>query len=216
MKRTININLGNVPFIIDEDAYESLNQYLSTIENHFSSSEGCEEIIEDIEVRIAELFENEIKQKKIVSKSDVQKVIEIMGRPSDFGADEYSEDYSKNQSTTNNNEYRTGKKLYRDVDRKMIGGVCAGLAAYFGITNLSLFRVIVLIFATSGIVFFAYIMLWLIVPPATTVSERLEMQGEPVNVSNIARKVEQEITEIGRMISDISKDYKERKKSRKS
>ncbi|HPQ22335.1 MAG TPA: PspC domain-containing protein, partial [Saprospiraceae bacterium] len=122
----------------------------------------------------------------------------------------------KNQSTTNNNEYRTGKKLYRDVDRKMIGGVCAGLAAYFGITNLSLFRVIVLIFATSGIVFFAYIMLWLIVPPATTVSERLEMQGEPVNVSNIARKVEQEITEIGRMISDISKDYKERKKSRKS
>jgi phage shock protein PspC (stress-responsive transcriptional regulator) len=214
MKKTTNINLGGLPFVIDEDAYGSLERYLETIRRHFSYSEGCEEILEDIEIRIAEIFESKQGGRHIISMKEIKEVIDIMGKPQDFGAETmYEESFNSTNTTTEEQyEYRTGKKLYRDVDRKIFGGVCSGFAAYFGIQNLFIFRLIVAILAWSGIGLFLYFVLWLVLPPAVTVADKLEMKGEPVNVSNIAKKVEQEISDIGKMITDLGKDLKNRKK----
>ncbi len=211
MKKTININLGGYPFIIDDDAYRKLENYLDTIRRHFSYSEGCDEIMEDIEIRMSELLESKLKTHQIITTKNIDAVIETLGKPQDFGAEAIENDFQKEEPKTEHYEYRTGKKLYRDIDRKVLGGVVAGFASYFGISNLFIFRIIILLFMTSGLPLFVYLVLWMVLPAAETVSEKLEMQGKPVNVSNIARKVEQEISDLGKIISDIGRDFKNRK-----
>jgi len=104
MNKTFNINLGGYPFAIDEDAYEYIQNYLNTIRRHFSASDGCDEIIYDIEVRMAELFQEHLNGRSIISMKEIDEVIMIMGKPEDFGADPIDEPYqfnSKNKKSTN-------------------------------------------------------------------------------------------------------------------
>ena len=88
MNKIFNINLGGYPFTIDDDAYHTLDKYLATIKRHFSRSEGCDDIITDIEARIAELFNQELKGQPIVGMREVDRVIKVMGTPEEFGAEE--------------------------------------------------------------------------------------------------------------------------------
>jgi len=203
MKKTVNINLGGKPFTIDEDAYNSLEKYLKSIERHFSKSEGFEDIVYDIEDRIAELFEDDDSEGSIITLKKLEAVKNTMGRPQDFGGEEYSE-----PSSTREKHYHPKKKLFRDPDLKVIGGVASGLSAYFGFDNPILMRVIFILFAMSSVGLIVYIVLWASLPVAKTSSDFLAMRGEPINIENIAKTVEDEFDDLKNTFEEISKDFK--------
>ncbi len=203
MKKVLNINLGGYPFTIDEDAYATLDNYLQTINRHFSYSEGHEEIVGDIETRMAELFQENLSGgSQIVSLKEVQKGIATMGKPEDFGAEPIeSTPYSKHQTATKSN-YKTGKRLFRDAHDEVIGGVASGLTAYFGISDPLWVRIALVVSVVIGFGFpiIAYIILWIILPKAETAADRLAMRGETVNASNIGRVVEEELDKFGNKV----------------
>jgi phage shock protein PspC (stress-responsive transcriptional regulator) len=219
MNKIFNVNLGGYPFTIDENAYHHLNKYLDTIKRHFSDSEGCEEILYDIEVRMAELFQDKVKGKSIVSMKELDEVIKILGRPEDFGAaaidDDEEFDPQQKKRTRSRGSIKTGKRLFRNPDEKIIGGVASGLSAYFGVSDPVWIRLGFLFLAISGVGILPYIVLWIIVPAAKTSGDKLEMRGEPVNVNNIARTVEEELTDLSERITEMTKDLGKEFKSKK-
>lgn len=215
MNKTFNINLGGYPFAIDEDAFEYIQNYLDTIRRHFSASEGCEEILYDIEVRMAELFQEHLKGRAIISMKEIDEVILIMGKPEDFGAEPMSEQFSGNtKGKKSSPRINTGKKLFRDPDDTKLAGVCSGIAAYLGIEDplwLRIFFVLTGIFS-GGFIFVVYMVLWFLVPEAASASDKLAMRGEPATISNIAKVVEEELNELGDKITEWSKDFDGSKK----
>lgn len=219
MNKIFNVNLGGYPFTIDEDAYHRLNKYLDTIAKHFADSEGCDEILEDIEARMAELFNDRVKTKSIVTLKDLDDVIGVMGRPEDFGAEAMDDDESTSEPRSNRSQksasggIKTGKRLFRDSEEKVIGGVCSGMAAYLGIQDPLWVRLawIASVFII-GIPVILYPILWLIVPEAKTAGDKLAMRGEPANISNIAKTVEEELSDLSNTINEIAKDLTSKKK----
>lgn len=219
MNKILNINLGGMPFTIDIDAYANLETYLNTIQSHFSNSEGCEEIILDIEIRMGELFQESMKGSNIISNRELDEVIAIMGTPEDFGAetmtaeDEDSHNHTRHSYTEKQNAKNANRRLYRDGDDKVIAGLCAGISAYFGISDPMWVRLAFVLLVISGISPLLYILLWVIVPTAKTASDKLAMRGENINISNIAKTVEEEISELSKRITEIGKDLSSKKKN---
>lgn len=194
MKKTFNINLGGIVFHIDEDAYELLDNYLSNLRIHFSKEEGAEEIVHDMELRISELFGEKLNERKqVITLTDVEEIIAQMGKPEEF-SDDTTQDTTDYNAT---NGEKGNKRLFRDPDNKVMGGVCSGIAAYLGwdVTVLRLiFIVLTLPFFVDGIVLFngaviTYIIAWIVIPEATTAAEKLSMKGMKVNVENIGKTV---------------------------
>jgi phage shock protein PspC (stress-responsive transcriptional regulator) len=215
MNKTHNINLGGYPFTIDNDAYEHLQDYLNKIHKHFESSEGFEEIVDDIETRMAELLFERIKTKSIVTMDDVNNAISIMGTPEEFGAEAFGGESSSNGPLKR--KYKTGKRLFRDPDDKIIGGLCSGLASYFGITEVLWVRIAFAVAAlVGGIGLPLYLIMWAIVPEAKTPKDFLAMRGEPINVTNIAKIVEEQVEQISDQLSEIGNDWKSRRRKKKS
>ena len=191
MNKIFNINLGGYPFTIDEDAYEHLNIYLATIHRHFRQSEGYEEITEDIEARLAELFQEKKGNRPIVNIKDVKDAILTMGTPEEFGADPLGDD-TEGKTSTSQRQYKTGKRLFRNPEEEVIGGVCSGVAAYFGIQDPLWVRILFLVLTISGgFGIPLYAILWAVLPKAESASDRLAMRGEPINVDNIVHITEQ-------------------------
>lgn len=185
MKKTLTVNLNNIVFHIDDDAYEMLQTYLHEIANHFEADEEKAEIMNDIEARIAELFTEKLqKSKNVVNLLDVQEIIEIMGKPSQYTGEDEEEDKSPKAPKTEKKQQ--SHRFYRDPENAILGGVCGGLAAYFGF-DVTIVRVILafLVIFTSGTFIPIYIIMWFVAPVALTASQRLEMQGEDVNVDSI-------------------------------
>jgi phage shock protein PspC (stress-responsive transcriptional regulator) len=203
MNKVFNINLGGYPFVMDDEAYYKLDKYLNTIHKHFKKSEGCEEIVSDIESRIAELFNEHAKGQPIISMRDVEGVMEIMGTPQDFGAEDMADE---DTSSSSKKRFSTGRRLYRDTDDKVIAGVCSGLASYFGVADPLIFRLIFVVLFFGGVGPIAYIIFWIAVPKAKTSAEKLSMKGEPINVTNIARQVEDELNNLSTTITGFAKD----------
>jgi phage shock protein PspC (stress-responsive transcriptional regulator) len=203
MNKTINVNLGGYAFIIDEDAFETANLYLSTLSRHFGGSGSAAEIMQDIESRMGELINRSKGTRTIVSKVDVVDAIAVLGTPEELKDMDFTEPVKEKKATRETYAIKTGKRLYRDGDDKILGGVCSGLAAYFGIQDAVWIRIIfVLLALAGGASFVVYVVLWAIVPTAKTVSERLEMMGEPTNVNNIARMVKEEFEDLSEKIQD--------------
>ncbi|MEM1124990.1 MAG: PspC domain-containing protein, partial [Bacteroidota bacterium] len=216
MNKVFNINLGGYPFTIDDNAYQHLSSYLKTIHNHFKHSEGYEEITSDIETRIAELFQESLGNHSIVTLKMVKETIVIMGTPEEFGAnpiDDRFEDDSfrtstKEQRSSSEKKYKTGKRLFRDPEDQVIGGVCSGIAAYFGIADPLWVRLGFVLFTISGGVGFpAYIILWAILKEAKTSSDRLAMRGDDINISNMAKIIEKEVTNFGDKITEMTENW---------
>ena len=207
MNKTVNINLAGIVFHIDEDAFEILNNYINTLKNHFKNEEGGGEILKDIEGRIAELFTERMVKKEAISITDVNEITTIMGDPSQYD-DEIEQEQSQ-ESQDKEEDLRKGKrrKVFRDEDEKMIGGVCSGLAHYFEI-NVFWFRIIfiILLFAIGGGPLM-YIILWIAIPSAKTTAEKLEMKGENVNINNIEKNIKDELNIIENKILDFDKKY---------
>lgn len=194
MKKTLTVNLGGAVYHIDEDAYRLLDDYLNNLRLHFRKQEGAEEIVNDMENRIAELFSEKITaSKQVITIVDVEEVIARMGTPEDFGESNESTDSSKaKEGETKQTYYRTTAKrrCFRDPDNKMLGGVAAGLAAYFG-WDPTIMRIvmIVLIFLPYCPMILMYLACWIFIPEARTAAEKLSMRGEAVTVENIGKTV---------------------------
>jgi phage shock protein PspC (stress-responsive transcriptional regulator) len=202
MKKTIQVNLSGQVFTLDEDAYDRLSAYLNQISRLYDRSAGKEEILQDIEVRIAELFIEKLGElRQVVSLRDVESVIEIMGRPEQFEGDFDGDTEASGSSTYEENEYRA-RRLFRDPDDQVIGGVCSGIGYYFGIDPLwvRIAFVLALVVFGTGVLF--YIILLIIVPEAKTASEKLHMRGEPVNIGSIGKSIEEELNAFGERISN--------------
>lgn len=202
MNKTIDINLANILFHIDENAYNKLRQYLEAIRRSFSGTPGCEEIIADVEARIAELFSEKLEnERQVITMKEVEEVISVMGQPEDYMVDEdIFEDAYQGRTAPG----RT-KKLYRDTDNKYIGGVCAGLEHYLAIDVLWIRILFIILGVFTGFGFIAYILLWILVPEAASTSQKLDMRGEPVNISNIERKVKEGFDEVADRVKNV--DY---------
>ena len=208
MNKVMNINIGGSVFHVDEEAYEKLKTYLKQINRHFKNTRGGEEIIIDIESRIVELFQQKLSGKKeVITMEDVNEVIAIMGKPSEFEEDTTS-DYSAPDV-----QQLGRKRLFRDIDTRMIGGVCSGLAAYFRVDTVW-FRIGFVVATLSGLSLLAYLILWAIIPPARTISEKLEMQGDPVTISNIERSIRDEMNEIRDKLDDLASQAKSKWKKK--
>lgn len=174
MKKTININLAGFVFYIDEDAYEELQKYLKNIKTYLGNTEGREEIIDDIESRIAELFSE--KQKQVITLIEVSEVIEVMGQPEDYMSEDEIEEKTSYKSSN--------KRLYRDPDSTVLGGVCSGIGHYLSIDAIWI-RLIFLAMVWSGVSILFYFILWAIIPKAETTAQKLEMKGKAATFSNI-------------------------------
>jgi phage shock protein PspC (stress-responsive transcriptional regulator) len=203
MNKTVNINIGGIFFHIDEDAYQKLSRYFDAIKRSLSNSSGKDEIMKDIEMRVAELFTDRQKSDKhVINLKDVDAVVDVMGQPEDYKLDN---DEETNSSQTFNNQ--RSKKFYRDKDNGIIGGVCTGLGHYFGVDSIwikILFLIFVLFGFGTGIL--AYFILWIITPKAVTTAEKLEMTGEAVNISNIEKKVREEFDNVSNKIKNVDYD----------
>lgn len=192
MKKTLTVNLGGTVFHIDDDAYRLLDNYLNNLKLHFRKEAGADEIVDDIEHRISELFSEKIQTgMQVITIADVEEVIARVGKPEEMEADEESntaEEVHARQNTTHT--FHVGRRLFRNPDDKMLGGVVSGLAAYLGwdVTLLRLLLVLVLILG-YGTLIPVYIVCWLVIPEAHTAAEKLSMRGEPVTIENIGRTV---------------------------
>ena len=194
MNKTVNSNIGGLIFHIDEDAYQKLTRYFEAIKRSLSNSSGQDEIMNDIEMRIAELLtEKQKSDKQVINNKDVDEVIVIMGQPEDYRIDDDTNDKSASEPFY---PYTRSRKLYRDKDRGTIAGVCSGLGHYFGIDAVWLKILFLILFFGFGTGFIAYIILWIAMPKAVTTSEKLEMTGEPVTISNIEKKVREEFESV--------------------
>ncbi len=192
MKKTFTINLNNTVFHIDSDAYDVLKDYLSELHKYFAKEEDGVDILNDIEARIAELFQNKMNERKnVIIEEDVLEVIETMGRPSQFG--ETIEEEGGEEFETKEEKKSKHKKLYRDIDNRLLGGVLAGISAYLK-WDVSIVRIVffVLVFISQSSLALVYFILWIIIPKAQTTAQKLEMHGEDVNISTIKNKATDE------------------------
>ena len=202
MKPTIKVSISGIAFTLDDDAYEQLKAYLDKLNAYFRGKEGGKEVVDDIESRMAELLlGNMSSPNQSVNRATVEEVIGIMGKPeelSDEGATVSGETYSTSIPSS------AKKRLYRNPDNQIIAGVCGGLGAYFNIDPL-VFRLLFGVLSFSGILihvpFFGvsggiflllYILLWICLPQALTMSQKLEMRGESPSVTNIERRMREE------------------------
>ncbi len=199
MKKTVKINISGIFFNIDEDAYQILQNYLAHVNRKFSNDPEGKEIIADIESRIAEILQSKINnQKQVICKEDIDEIIDIMGRPEDF-------DNEDNQRSS----YTYSRRMYRDPDNRVLGGVCSGMAAYFNIDPVIirvLFVVLLLAWGVAGII---YIVLWALLPPAYTTAQKLEMRGENMSIADIEKNVRTEFDTVKSNLNNYksSKSY---------
>lgn len=205
MNKTISINLGGFFFHIDENAYQKLNRYFDAIKQSLSA-EGREEIMSDIENRISELFSEKItSEKQVIGLVEVDQVIAVMGQPEDYRIEG---DEQKASSFTYESTGKIGsKKLFRDTENGILGGVSSGLGHYFGVDKVWIRIIFVLlVLAGFGTGILAYIILWAVTPEAKTTSEILEMNGEPITISNIEKKVKEEFDYVSEKLKNADYD----------
>ena len=185
MKKTLTINLGGTVYHIDEDAYHLLDNYLANLRIHFRREEGAEEIVHDMELRISELFADRLNEgKQVITIEDVEEIIARMGKPEELSGEGNGETSGSEKA-----KGTTVRRLFRDPDNKVLGGVASGLAAYMG-WDVTWVRIILLVlgFFVHGVIL-AYIIAWIIIPMAHTAPEKLAMKGAAINVENIGKTV---------------------------
>lgn len=202
MNKTVTINISGIIFHIEEDAYDKLSKYLNTIKGYFTKNESGNEIIADIEARIAELLQAKVSQfKQVVLMIDVDDVINALGKPEEFGIDGDEKEQS-HTNTTHTTTEPIKKRMFRDPDEKAIGGVCSGVAHYFDVDVVWIRLATFLLIFFGGVSLWVYIILWIVIPEARTTADRLAMRGERVNIDNISRSFKDEMEGVKNRMND--------------
>ncbi|MDD3459607.1 MAG: PspC domain-containing protein [Weeksellaceae bacterium] len=212
MDKTIAISLGGYSFIVDDAAYLKLKQYLDDIRRSLNGMQGVDDVISDIEIRIAELFKQRMGNREVVGLNDVEHIIEVMGTPEQYANEDETQSGDKSTGHHSTSNTASRKKLYRDPDDKVLGGVLSGIAHYIGIeTWITRLIWILLFFADipltgTSFTIVSYIILWIILPKAETASQKYEMFGEAGNIASIKRSAGSETTKGKRNHSDTFAD----------
>ncbi|MDD6210008.1 MAG: PspC domain-containing protein [Bacteroidales bacterium] len=207
MKKTLSINLGGQVYQIDEDAYQLLDKYLNDLKIHFRKEAGYEEIIQDIEYRMSELFGEKIRLGyQVITLEIVEATINRVGKLEDLSEEEEKE-YQPEEN--NLKEEQTKKRLYRDPDDKVLGGVASGIAMYLGWDPVWVRLLFFALMFFWGITAAVYILLWIIVPPAKTAAQKLEMQGKRITIDSIGETVTKNFGHISDTVKDGLKSQKE-------
>jgi len=217
MRKTLNINLGGMAFIIDENAFELLHTYLEALKRKFNNEAERIEIINDIEARIAEMLNQRLQNRKeVIGIEDVKFVTDAMGKPEDIAGEEPVETgNATGQNTTTSTTSSASaaaapgkKRLFRDPDDAKIGGVISGLCHYFGIQDPTWVRIAALIFIyfTAGTIILIYFLLLIIVPKAQTAAEKLQMKGEPININTIEKEIKEAANKAGESVNQFVHD----------
>src|SRR5687768_2486718 len=181
MKKTINVNIGGMMFHLDDDAFDKLKSYLDTLKTKFSKMEGGDEIIGDIEGRIAEIFKEKLgSTREVVSIDDVNEMVGIMGDPS-----AYLDEETETTSSTSEVPPVIKRRLFRDPEKRVIGGVCSGFAAYFNIDPWLVRAIVIGLVLFGGVSFLLYFIFWIAMPKAVTTTDRLMMKGKKVDINTI-------------------------------
>mgnify|MGYP006287362777 CR=1 FL=1 len=192
MKKALKVNIAGQAFDIDEDAYKRLDRYLKALARHFHKEDAGQEIINDIEIRVAELLRaRQSYGSKVINLDDIEEIIATMGYPEDFEDKDLGDVTSERVIET-----RRPKRLYRDPENRVLGGVCGGLGMYFNMDPLIIRILFVAVFLAFGVGLLVYIILWIVIPKAKTLSQKLEMRGEKVTISRIKDSVKDEYEDI--------------------
>jgi phage shock protein PspC (stress-responsive transcriptional regulator) len=193
MKKTFSVNLGNRVYNIDDDAYVRLKEYLDSIEGYFSDEKEREDIINDIEMRLSELFSERLSvNRQVITFTDVEDAIKVMGDPREIGGEK-----GKAEPAYARHERSGGRRrLYRDPDNRVLGGVCGGLGAFLNIDPVIIRVILVILFFFFGAGLLVYIIMWIVVPEARTTAQKLEMRGDTVNASNIGNFFREEFDSV--------------------
>lgn len=179
MKKTIHINLSGMAFTIEEDAYEKLNSYLKAVETRLGGGDEAKETINDIESRIAELFAPVAHSSgTAIRLEDVAEVIKVLGNPCDYLAEGEDEKSSQPKSPP----IYVPKRLYRDPHSRVVAGVCSGLGTYFNMDPI-VFRLLFVVGLFYGISILPYIILWIAIPKALSMEQRMQMYGGDLGLS---------------------------------
>lgn len=197
MKKTVQVNIGGCAFNVDEESYSLIDEYLGGLKRYYSNTIDGKEIVEDIEERMAELLLERCGTGNVVSVADARHIIGILGAPSAF-AEESGADSSKPLE-------KPKKRLYRNPDGRIIGGVCNGLAAYwnFDVTLIRLITAILFLasFTSEHIVLLIpilYILCWIAMPNADTVQKQCELRGEQLSAAGIEQRFKSGRDDLGR------------------
>ena len=204
MDKTHNISLGGFSFIIENGAASQLSAYLTKVRQYLGQSADTDEILTDVEQRMAELLKARMQNTEVVTSSDIDYLIQVMGKPEQYVQDDEELTFEKSAPVLP----LRSRKLYRDISKGSIGGVLSGLSYYFQI-DVTLLRIIYMlpILLNIGILSFTfngsamslstfsillYVVLWLVIPPAKTTAEKLEMKGLEVNIDTISSHKDEE------------------------
>ena len=200
MDKTKNISLGGFSFLIEENAYTALSQYLAEVRQHLQHNSDRDEIIFDVEQRMAELLKDRTANREVIIHQDVLYLIEVLGKPEQYVEDEEADKATNAAPEASAQAFSANKPLYRDIDDCKIGGVLSGMAHYFNISPTMLriafavclilsfvvsYRWIFLFNGVSWAIIILYILLWMIVPAAVTTAQKLEMQGATVTLDSL-------------------------------
>jgi len=217
MQRIIQINIAGTLIPIEEDAYMALRAYIKSLETHFANEEGKDEIIQDIENRIAELFGIRLQAgTSSIDTADVRKVIETLGPAYTLGG---ATGETVNPYLPARYEPKTAggqRRLYRNPNDKMLGGVCSGIANYFDVDPVLVRLILVVLLLGAGIGLLAYIIAWIVIPLARTPEELAYMTGgQPMNMQSIRKNVGDELQDLkqrGEAMSRELRDFFSKKK----
>lgn len=191
MKKTINVAIGGCSFIIDEDAYNTLSNYLNRFKASLDSTSSSADVMDELEGRIADLLKGRLGGRQVVDNAMVQEVVGKLGYPE--GYKEVDDQTARQEEPKEEYHYsgsdgeRPARKLFRDPDGKKIAGVCSGIALFLNV-DVVLIRVIFLVALICGSAgFWIYLIIWIAAPEAVTAAEKCELRGIPATAENIKR-----------------------------
>lgn len=212
MKESIKVNISGQLFNLDKDAYNHLRKYLDSIESKFKSTPSeAKEILEDIEARIAELLTTKYSDplNQVVNIRDIIEITQKLGSADEIDSQE-EETSDPNSSSTTQNYSKKKKRLYRNIDQSVLGGVCSGISAYLNIDPIWIRLLFIFLVFAKLFGLIIYIVLWAIIPAAKTTAQKLEMKGEDVTIDNIKKSVSKEYEKVKDGVRSIpnSKSYK--------
>ena len=193
MKKTVSVHIKGSNFLIEEDAYELLQDYIARLTKALKNEKGSKEIIEDVELRIAELCSEKLRDtRSVVELADIEDILNTLGDPSMYLGDEENEETVDGQEQTYEkaNTGSSERRLFRDTENAVIAGVCQGIANFFNIDVVIVRAIFVVILLFAGFGFPLYLIMWIVVPKAKTTIDRLRMKGRPITVETLREEVE--------------------------
>lgn len=185
MKKTINVAIGGCSFIIDEDAYKVLDEYLENFKNALDSDSSSKDVMDELEGRIADLLKGKLAGREVVDLTMTEQIIGQLGYPQGYKPEKIHIEEGDHYSGTDGE--RPVRRLFRNPDDKKVAGVCSGIALFLGVdvTLIRIIFIIALICGSAG--FWIYLVIWIAAPEARTAAEKCELRGIPANAENIRR-----------------------------